>query len=502
MNRALLTAFFWTLASSVLFFSLFSTTAMAQTPIAPSPSASNGVGPAAAIAPPPEVAPSPAPGDGPVRIGRVEDLNSGDTAWMLVSAALVLMMTGPGLALFYGGLVQRKNVLSTMMHCFVLMALVSVAWAIVGYSLAFDVGSPWIGGFRFAFLREVGNAPSEYARTIPHSTWMVYQMMFAVITPALICGAYAERMKFSSMIVFSLVWLLAVYCPMAHMVWGKGGMFNAWMGGSIPTMDFAGGTVVHINSGVSALVCALMLGRRRGYGRTPMPPHSVVLSVIGAAMLWVGWFGFNAGSALTAGGLASTAFVNTHLAASAGALAWAAVEWIKNGKPTVLGAISGAVAGLVAITPASGYTLPMYALIIGVAAGLFCWFSATEIKQLFGYDDTLDAFGVHGTGGTLGALLTGVFAVCTVNCPPGLDIAGKLGLVEGNWHPLVNQLRAVALTWLLSAAASAAILSLLKVTIGLRVSEADEFDGLDLSQHGEAGYNMEDALTTPIEEEA
>jgi Amt family ammonium transporter len=232
-----------------------------------------------------------------------------------------------------------------------------------------------------------------------------------------------------------------------------------------------------------------------------MPPHSVVLSVIGAAMLWVGWFGFNAGSALSAGGLASTAFVNTHLAASAGALAWAGVEWIKNGKPTVLGAISGAVAGLVAITPASGYTLPMYALIIGAAAGLFCWFSATEIKQLFGYDDTLDAFGVHGTGGTLGAILTGVFAVCAVNCPPGLDIGGKLGLVEGNWHPLINQLRAVALTWVLSAVVSATILGLLKVTLGLRVPEADEFEGLDLSQHGEAGYNMEDALTTAIEEE-
>ncbi|MGA2230760.1 MAG: ammonium transporter [Tepidisphaeraceae bacterium] len=480
MNRAHKT-FLLTVASLFVFLSLLTASARAQTPAGSTITTG--------------------PGDGPVRIGRVEDLNSGDTAWMLVSAALVLMMTGPGLALFYGGLVQRKNVLSTMMHCFVLMALVSVVWAIVGYSLAFDVGTPWIGGFRFAFLREVGNAPCEYARTIPHSTWMVYQMMFAVITPALICGAYAERMKFSSMLIFSLVWLLAVYCPMAHMVWGKGGMFNAWMGGTIPTMDFAGGTVVHISSGVSALVCALMLGRRRGYGRTPMPPHSVVLSVIGAAMLWVGWFGFNAGSALSAGGLASTAFVNTHLAASAGALAWAGVEWIKNGKPTVLGAISGAVAGLVAITPASGYTLPMYALLIGVAAGLFCFFSATEIKHLFGYDDTLDAFGVHGAGGTLGAILTGVFAVCAVNCPPGLDIAGKLGLVEGNWHPVVNQLRAVALTWLLSAAVSAAILGLLKVTFGLRVPEADEFEGLDLSQHGEAGYNMEDALTTAIEEE-
>jgi Amt family ammonium transporter len=418
---------------------------------------------------------------------------------MLVSAALVLMMTGPGLALFYGGLVRRKNVLSTMMHCFILMALVSVIWAIVGYSLAFDVGNPFIGGFRFAFLRGVGSAPSEYAATIPHSTWMVYQMMFAVITPALICGAYAERMKFSSMFIFSIAWLIVVYCPMAHMVWGKGGLFNAWMGGSLGAMDFAGGTVVHISSGVSALVCALMLGKRAGYGRTPMPPHSVVLSVIGAAMLWVGWFGFNAGSALTAGALASAAFVNTHLAASAGALMWAFIEWIKGGKPTVLGAISGAVAGLVAITPAAGYTVPMYALVIGAAAGLVCFFSATSLKQLFGYDDTLDAFGVHGTGGTLGAILTGVFAVCAVNCPPGLDNHGKLGLVEGNARPLMHQLVAVGLTWVLSATATFVILSILKMTLGLRVREEEEYDGLDLSQHGESGYNMEDAMSASAE---
>jgi Amt family ammonium transporter len=430
-----------------------------------------------------------------IQIGSVHDLNSGDTAWMMVSAALVLMMTGPGLALFYGGLVRRKNVLATMMHCFVLMALVSVLWAIVGYSLAFDAGTSWIGGLHFVFLRGVGDAPCEYAKTIPHTTWMVYQMMFAVITPALICGAYAERMKFSSMLIFSSVWLLVIYCPMAHMVWGKGGLFNAWMGGRIPAMDFAGGTVVHISSGVSALICALMLGKRRGYGEYAMPPHSVVLSVIGAAMLWVGWFGFNAGSALTAGPLASTAFVNTHLAAAAGALAWAAVEWIKGGKPTVLGAISGAVAGLVAITPASGYTMPMWSMIIGAAAGVVCFFSATTLKQIFGYDDTLDAFGVHGTGGTLGAILTGVFAVCAVNCPPGLDDAGKLGLIEGNWHPVVNQLMAVVLTWILAATGSAIILKVIDVTIGLRVVETDEYEGLDLSQHGESGYNLEDVMS-------
>jgi Amt family ammonium transporter len=378
-----------------------------------------------------------------------------------------------------------------MMHCFILMALVSVVWVIIGYSLAFDVGTPWIGGLRFAFLREVGDRPCEYATTIPHTTWMAYQMMFAVITPALICGAYAERMKFSTMVVFSIAWLLAVYCPMAHMVWGKGGLFNAWMGGAYGAMDFAGGTVVHISSGVSALVCALILGARREYGKAPMPPHSVVLSVIGAAMLWVGWFGFNAGSALRASPLASTAFVNTHLAASSGALVWAGIEWLKNGKPTVLGAISGAVAGLVAITPASGYTLPMYALIIGALAGVVCFFSATVIKQKLGYDDALDAFGVHGTGGTLGAILTGIFAVCAVNCPPGLDSAGKLGLVEGNAHPLVNQLIAVAITWILSAIASAMILMILSATIGLRPTDEAEDMGLDLSQHGEAGYNLE-----------
>jgi Amt family ammonium transporter len=455
---------------------------------------------AQAVAPAQAIAPPPVPGQGPVQIGKLTDLNSGDTAWMLVSAALVLMMTGPGLALFYGGLVRRKNVLATMMHCFILMGVVSVLWAIIGYTLAFDVGTPFIGGLRFIFLRGVGDAPCEYARTIPHTTWMAYQMMFAVITPALICGAYAERMKFNSMLIFSVVWLLCIYCPMAHMVWGKGGFFNAWMGGVVPAMDFAGGTVVHISSGVSALVCAILLGKRRGFGHTPMPPHSVVLSVIGAALLWVGWFGFNAGSALSAGPLASTAFVNTHLAAATGALAWAAVEWIKGGKPTVLGAISGAVAGLVAITPASGYTLPMYAMLIGIAAGVVCFFSSTSLKQWLGYDDTLDAFGVHGTGGTLGALLTGVFAVCSVNCPPGLDSAGRLGVVEGNWHPVLNQAIAAGLTWLLAGIGSFVILKIIDQSIGLRVPEADEYDGLDLTQHGESGYNMEEAVPLTFSE--
>jgi len=414
-------------------------------------------------------------------------IDSGDTAWMLTSSALVLMMTGPGLALFYSGLVRRKNVLATMMQSFVLMAAVSMVWAVVGYSLAFDSGTPFIGGFRFAFLREVGKDPVEYAATIPHSTWMVYQLMFAIITPALICGAYAERMKFSSMLLFSMLWLLCVYCPMAHMVWGKGGLLNAFMGGRWGALDFAGGTVVHISSGVSALICALVLGKRKGYGEIPMPPHSVVLSVIGAGLLWVGWFGFNGGSALAANGLASSAFVATHFAAAAAALGWMFAEWMKTGKPTVLGAISGAVAGLVVITPASGFTTPMYAIVMGLSGGVFCFVAATTVKQLLGYDDSLDAFGVHGVGGTLGAILTGVFAVAAIN--------GKSGLVEGNVTQLMHQLIATAITWCLAVIGSLVLLKVVDLVTGLRVSEADEYEGLDLTQHGEAGYNLEEAFS-------
>jgi ammonium transporter, Amt family len=438
----------------------------------------------------------------PVEIYNDKDIDHGDTAWMLTSAALVLMMTGPGLALFYGGMVRRKNVLATMMHCFILMALVSVLWAIVGYSLAFDVGNPFIGGFRFAFLREVGSAPCEYANTIPHSTWMIYQLMFAIITPALICGAYAERMKFSAMLAFSTAWLLLVYCPMAHMVWGKGGLLNAWMGGKIPAIDFAGGTVVHISSGVSALVCAIMMGRRRGYGRHPMPPHSVVLSVVGAAMLWVGWFGFNAGSALHASGLASNAFAATHFAAAAGALGWVMMEWARTGKPTVLGAISGAVAGLVVITPAAGYTLPMWGMLMGFIGGVICYFTATSLKHALGYDDTLDAFGVHGVGGTIGAILTGVFAVAAVNCPPSLQVDGqlRLGLIEGNSVTVLHQFMATLIAWGFAGVGSFVILTIINAITDLRVDEADEYEGLDLSQHGESGYNIEDAYSATYAE--
>ena len=420
--------------------------------------------------------------------------SSADNAWMLTSSALVLMMTGPGLALFYGGLVRKKNVLGTMMQSFVLMAVVTVLWALFSYSLSFGPGNSFIGGLHNIFLKGVGAAPdADYAPTIPAQTFMVYQLMFAIITPALIAGAFAERMKFSAMLLFTVLWSVIVYDPMAHMVWGKGGLLNAALGGRFPTLDFAGGTVVHITSGVSALVCALYLGKRVGYPKEQMPPHSVVLSFIGACMLWVGWFGFNAGSALAAGSLATSAFVATHFAAASAAVGWAAAEWIRNGKPSVLGAISGAVAGLVAITPASGFVKPMPALAIGLIAGIFCYWMVAKVKAKFGYDDSLDAFGVHGAGGTLGALLTGIFAVSAVN-PIFKDAQGNAlpsGLFEGNAHQLLNQLVGVGMAWFLGIVGTLAILKLVDVTIGLRVSEEEELQGLDLSQHGEEGYYWE-----------
>ena len=419
---------------------------------------------------------------------------SADNAWMLTSSALVLMMTGPGLALFYGGLVRKKNVLGTMMQSFALMAVVTVLWALFSYSLSFGSGNSFIGGLHNTFLRGVGAAPDpDYAATIPAQTFMVYQLMFAVITPALIAGAFAERMKFSAMLAFTVLWSIVVYDPMAHMVWGKGGLLNASLGGRFPTLDFAGGTVVHITSGVSALVCALYLGKRVGYPKEPMPPHSVVLSFIGACLLWVGWFGFNAGSALGAGSLATSAFVATHFASAAAAIGWAGAEWIRNGKPSVLGGISGAVAGLVAITPASGFVQPMPALLIGLIAGVFCYWMVAKVKARFGYDDSLDAFGVHGAGGTLGALLTGVFAVSAVN-PIFKDAQGTVvasGLVEGNAHQLLNQLVGVVIAWVLGIVGTVVILKLVDLTIGLRVAEEQEVEGLDLSQHGEEGYYWE-----------
>jgi len=416
--------------------------------------------------------------------------SSADNAWMLMSAALVLMMTGPGLALFYGGLVRRKNTLAIMMQSFALMALITVMWALVGYSLSFGGNGPVIGGFEHAFLRGVGAEPNpDYAATIPQMTFMVYQLMFAVITPALITGATAERMKFSGTVLFMTLWFLVVYAPLAHMVWGKGGFLNASLGGKFPTLDFAGGTVVHISSGVSALVCALYLGKRAGYPRQPMPPHSLVLSFIGACLLWVGWFGFNAGSALAAGSLASSAFVATHFGAAAAALGWSAAEWIKNGRASALGAISGAVAGLVAITPAAGFVRPMPALVIGAVAGVCCFAMVTKVKAAFGYDDALDAFGVHGAGGTIGALLTGVFAEQVVN--PIFGAGKAVGLLDGHWGQVGNQLVGVLVAWGLALGGTIVLLKIVDLLTGLRVPEEHEQEGLDITQHGEEAYNLE-----------
>jgi ammonium transporter, Amt family len=422
---------------------------------------------------------------------------SADNAWMLTSAALVLLMTGPGLALFYGGLVRKKNVLATMMQSFAMMVLITMMWGVFTYSLAFGSGNSFIGGFEHAFLRGVGGEPdADYAATIPQLTFMVYQLMFAVITPALITGAFAERMKFKAMLLFMALWSAVVYSPMAHMVWGKGGLLNASLGGVFPTLDFAGGTVVHITSGVSALVCALYLGKRLGYPDQLVPPHSVVLSFVGACLLWVGWFGFNAGSALSSGSLASSAFVATHFAAATAAAGWSLAEWKNNGKPSALGAISGAVAGLVAITPASGFVKPMPAMVIGFIAGVLCYLMVARVKARFGYDDSLDAFGVHGIGGTIGAILTGVFAVSAVN-PIFKDSNGNVlpsGLIEGNAHQVLNQTVGIVIAWALGIVGTLAILFVVDKIVGLRVSPEQEVQGLDLSQHGEEGYNWETSM--------
>lgn len=417
--------------------------------------------------------------------------SSADNAWMLVSAALVLLMTGPGLALFYGGLVRKKNVLGTMMQSFAMMALITVTWVLFSYSLSFDAGTGFIGGLHHVFLHGVGGEPDPaYSATIPGQTFMIYQLMFAIITPALITGAFAERMKFSAMALFLVLWSVLVYDPMAHMVWGQGGLLNI-AGGRFPCLDFAGGTVVHVTSGVSALVCALYLGKRVGYPREKMAPHSVVLSFIGACLLWVGWFGFNAGSALGAGPLATSAFVATHLAAATAALGWMAAEWIRNGKPSALGAISGSVAGLVAITPAAGFVRPMPALLIGLLAGLFCYFMVTVVKQHFGYDDSLDAFGVHGAGGTLGALLTGFFASSVVN-PVFKDARGNTlpsGAFEGNWHQVLNQLAGVGIAIAISVVGTLLLLKIVDMVVGLSMTEEAQVEGMDVTQHGEEGYD-------------
>jgi Amt family ammonium transporter len=473
-------------------------------------------------------------------------LNTGDNAWVLVSTALVLLMTLPGLALFYGGLVRRKNVLGTMMQSLTIACLVSIIWAIVGYSIAFGPGSThdkhddkgavvkdgsgnpvpegdtsasfW-GGMSYACLDQVitdkthklpvvqpdgslkpldNNPPlvphehGAYCASINHGAYMLFQLMFAIITPALICGAYAERMKFTAMAIFSSLWLVFVYCPLAHMVWGENGLFN-WATPNPYTsaaFDFAGGTVVHISSGVAALMCAIFLGKRKGYPASPMPPHNLVLSFIGAALLWVGWFGFNAGSALQANGLAVIAFANTHFATAAAALSWPLAEWILRGKPTVLGACSGAVAGLVAITPASGFVTPMSAIIIGLVAGALCMCTASYLKRALGYDDSLDAFGVHGIGGMWGAIATGLFLNIDVN--PNIASCNSdlyAELVKGSHAVVMGQVKAVLMAIVLSAVGSSILLAIIKFTIGLRVTPEQESEGLDLSQHGEEGYN-------------
>ena len=441
------------------------------------------------------------------RIARLEATaaaaqSSADNAWVLICSALVLLMTIPGLALFYGGLVRQKNVISTMLKSLVSVGIATLMWALVGYSLVFSEGNPFIGGFDFAFLSGVGAEPNaDYAATIPQLTFMAFQLMFAIITPALITGAFAERIRFPAKIAFTCLWMLVIYYPLAHMVWGKGGYLNATLGGVFPSLDFAGGTVVHISSGVSALVCALYLGRRVGYENVPMPPHNTVLSLMGAALLWFGWFGFNAGSALSANALATNAFVTTHFSAASAMLAWILIDWLKNGKPTAIGAISGAVAGLVGVTPAAGFVTPIAAVAIGLVSGSVCYVMVVEVKKLLGYDDTLDVFGIHGIGGAIGAVATGIFATSTIN-PIFKDGRGSplpVGLIEGNAYQVVNQLAGVGIAVVLGVAGTFVILKLVDLTIGLRVSEEEELAGLDATQHGEIAYVFESTMLLKTE---
>jgi Amt family ammonium transporter len=407
-------------------------------------------------------------------------IDTGDTTWVFLSAALVMLMT-PGLAFFYGGLVRRKNMLSVLMQCLMILCIISLQWALFGYSLSFgpDKGSI-IGGLEWIGLRGVGaGANADYASTIPHQVFMMFQMMFAVITPALIIGAFAERMKFSAFCVFSLLWATIVYDPVAHWVWGVGGFLR-----ESGALDFAGGTVVHINAGMTALVAALVLGKRQGYPDDISPPHNLPLAVLGASLLWFGWFGFNAGSALSAGGLSISAFTVTHLAAAAAGVTWAILDWLKHKKPTTLGMITGIVAGLVAITPASGFVTPMAAIWIGIGAGIIPWYVVTYIKAKFNYDDSLDAFGVHGVGGIWGAIATGIWASKAVN-PTGAD-----GLLHGNPIQLWIQTKAVIITIVYSFVVGLVLLKLVDLVMKLRVSEHEERIGLDLTQHREGAYTL------------
>jgi Amt family ammonium transporter len=413
---------------------------------------------------------------------EVETLDSGVVAWMLTSSALVLMMTAPGLALFYGGLVRKKNILGVMMQCMFLMGLMTIVWGVIGYSFAFGGDDPYVGNFDHVLMNGIiadGVMPdAEWANK---SIFFVFQGMFFIITPALICGAFAERMKFSTMCVFSVLWGLFVYCPICHWVWDEfGWLCEANDGALFPALDFAGGTVVHISSGVSALLCALLIGKRIGYPQEQMPPHNLTYTCIGAALLWVGWFGFNAGSAVDANASAVNAFVATHMCAAAGVLGWSAIEWLLHGKPSILGACSGAVAGLVCITPASGSCTPAAAILMGLIAGVVCYYACAKLKLKFGYDDSLDAFGIHGVGGTLGALLTGVFATTS--------LAGHGGWLEGHPEQMVSQIVSIVATIVFALVGTFIILKVLDAVMGLRVSQDEEVQGLDVSQHGEEGY--------------
>jgi Amt family ammonium transporter len=409
----------------------------------------------------------------------VSSVNSGDTAWVLIATALVMLMT-PGLAFFYGGLVRRKNYLSILMQCFITLAALSIQWVLFGYSLSFAPGTSWIGGLQWLGLKGVGFEPyPDYAATIPHQAFMIFQAMFAIITPALIIGAFAERMKFSAFLLFTLLWATFIYDPVAHWVWGVGGWLR-----NLGALDFAGGTVVHINAGIAALVSAIVVGKRSCYVKYPIAPHNLPFSVLGAALLWFGWFGFNAGSALGANGLAVNAFVVTNTAAAAAALSWAFLDWIVNGKPTMLGTISGAVAGLVAITPAAGFVGVGSSIIIGLLVSVFCFVAVGIIKHKFGYDDSLDAFGVHGVGGIWGALATGLFASKAIN-PAGAD-----GLFGGNPHLFLVQLATVAITIVYAFVGTLIIYKIIDATIGVRVPDEDEEIGLDLTQHNERAYTM------------
>lgn len=408
-------------------------------------------------------------------------MNSGDTAWVLTASALVLLMTIPGLAFFYGGLVRRKNVLSILMQCFIIVCVISLQWMLFGYSLAFGPSiNGIIGNLDWAGLAGVGAAPnSDYAATIPHSVFMIFQAMFAIITPALIIGAYAERVKFSAFLIFTILWATLVYDPLAHWVWNTGGWLKA-----LGALDFAGGIVVHVSSGVSALLLAILLGKRVGYNHKPIRPHNLPFTVLGGALLWFGWFGFNAGSALAADGLAGNALVATHMAAAAAGLTWALVEWWHNGSPTILGTVTGAVAGLVAVTPACGFVNPMNAMFIGIMVAVICYLAVAIVKAKLGYDDSLDAFGVHGVGGTFGTLATGIFAEKAVN-PAGAD-----GLLFGNLHLFMVQCLLVAVAVAFAVVMTFIIYKIVDFLIGMRVEENNEIVGLDLTQQSEAAYTV------------